>query len=181
MNEGISTLGFLRKVDSSDLWLVVAVLLSAWMLASAVRWILNRAAEKAPPRLRLSVLRVVPLARLAVGIGALVVIVPILVEPSFQNVIALLASMGLALAFALKDYASSLAGGLLTVLENTYQPGDWIEIDGMYGEVKFIGVRAVHIVTANDNEGIIPHYQFWTKKISNATSGSHSLLCVADF
>ncbi len=181
MNDGISTLGFLRKVGSSELWLVVAVLLSAWMLASAVRWILNRAAEKASPRLRLSILRIVPLARLAVGIGALVVVVPILVEPSFQNIVALVASVGLALAFALKDYASSLAAGLLTVLENAYQPGDWIEMDGIYGEVKFIGVRAVHIVTADDNEVIIPHYQFWTKKISNATSGSHSLLCVADF
>ena len=181
MSDGISTLGFLRKVDSSDVWLVVAVVVAAWVLAAAVRWILNHAAEQAPPRVRLSILRIVPLARLAVGIGALVVIVPILVEPSFQNVIALLASMGLALAFALKDYASSLAGGLLTVLENTYQPGDWIEIDGIYGEVKFIGVRAVHVVTANDNEVIIPHYQFWTKKISNATSGSHSVLCVADF
>ena len=108
-------------------------------------------------------------------------IVPILVEPSFQNVVALLASAGLAIAFVLKDYASSLAAGLVTVLENTYQPGDWIEMDGIYGEVKFIGVRAVHIVTAEDNEVIIPHYQIWSKKVSNATSGSHSLLCVANF
>lgn len=29
---------------------------------------------------------------------------------------------GLALAFALKDYVSSLLAGLVTVLENTYQP-----------------------------------------------------------
>ena len=127
MNEGIGSLGFLRKVDLSDVWLVMAIVVLAWLLAAAVRWALRHAAEQAPPRVRLSILRIVPLARLAVGIGALVVIVPILVEPSFQNVIALLVSMGLALAFALKDYASSLAGGLVTVLENTYQPGDWIE------------------------------------------------------
>ena len=151
------------------------------MLAAAVRWVLHNAAEKSPPRLRLSILRVIPVARLFIGVGALVVIVPVLVEPSFQNVVALLASAGLALAFALKDYASSLVAGLVTVLENTYQPGDWIEMDGTYGEVKFIGVRAVHIVTSSDDEVIIPHYQFWSKKISNATSGSRSLLCVADF
>ena len=181
MNEGISTLGFLRKLDWSDILLVVAVLVLAWVLAAVVRWALRRAAEKVWPRLRLSILRVVPVARLAIGVGALVVIVPILIEPSFQNVVALLASAGLALAFALKDYASSLVAGLVTVLENTYQPGDWIEMDGTYGEVKFIGVRAVHIVTSSDDEVIIPHYQFWSKKISNATSGSRSLLCVVDF
>lgn len=150
MNEGIGTLGFLRKLDSSDLMLVVAVLVLAWVLAAAVRWTLRHAAEKVRPRLRLSILRVVPVARLFIGVGALVVIVPILVEPSFQNVVTLLASVGLAIAFVLKDYASSLVAGLVTVLENTYQPGDWIEMDGIYGEVKFIGVRAVHIVTADD-------------------------------
>ena len=181
MSESISTVGFLRKVDSSDVWLVIGVVVLAWLLAAAVRWVLRHGAEKVRPRLRLSILRIVPLARLAVGIAALMIIVPILVEPSFQNVVALLASIGLALAFAFKEYASSLAAGLLTVLENTYQPGDWIEIDGIYGEVKFIGVRAVHVVTSYDNEVIIPHYQFWTKKISNATNGSRSLLCVADF
>ena len=181
MNESISSMGFLRKLDSSDLVLVVAALVSAWILAATVRWVLRYAAERVRPRLRLSILRMIPLARLSISIGALVLIVPILVEPSFQNVVALLASVGLAIAFVLKDYASSLVAGLVTVLENTYQPGDWIEMDGIYGEVKFIGVRAVHIVTAEDNEVIIPHYQIWSKKVSNATSGSHTLLCVADF
>jgi len=36
-------------------------------------------------------------------------------------------------------------------------------------------------VTAYDNEVIIPHSRLWSKSISNATSGSHSVLCVADF
>ena len=89
--------------------------------------------------------------------------------------------MGLVVAFVLKDYASSLVAGLVTILENTYQPGDWIEMDGTYGEVKLINLRAVHIVTTDDNEVMIPHYRFWSKKISNATSGSRSLLCVANF
>lgn len=181
MSEGTGTWEFLRKLDSSDVALVIATIVLAWLLATAVRWILNKVAEKSPPRLRLSILRIVPIARLTVGIGAVAVIVPILVEPSFQNVVALLASVSLALAFALKDYASSLVAGLVTVLENTYQPGDWIEMDGIYGEVKFIGVRAVHLVTSSDNEVIIPHYQFWSKKISNASSGSRSVLCVANF
>ena len=182
MTEEIGTLVFLRKLESWDIVLIAVVVMSAWLLATAVRWILNRVAERAPSsRLRLRILRVVPLLRLGVGVGTIAVLVPVLIEPSYQNVIALLASVAFALAFALKDYVSSLAAGVVTVLENAYQPGDWIEIDGVYGEVKFIGVRAVHLVTAYDNEVIVPHYQFWSKKISNATSGSHSVLCVADF
>jgi small-conductance mechanosensitive channel len=181
MNDGIGKLDILRKLESSDLLLVLAMLIFAWLLAAAIRWALRHAAENVRPRLRLPILRVIPIARLIVGVGAAVLIVPIVVEPSFQNVVALVASVSLAIAFVLKDYASSLAAGLVTVLENTYQPGDWIEIDGTYGEVKLIGVRAVHIVTADDNEVMIPHYRFWSKKISNSTNGGRSLLCAANF
>ena len=181
MNESAGSLGILRNLDSYEVVLVVSVLVLAWLLASAVRWVLRSAAEGAPVRLRLPILRVIPLLRLCIGVGAFVAIVPLIVEPSFQNIVAIVASVGLALAFVFKDYASSLVAGLVTVLEGPYQPGDWIELDGTYGEVKLIGVRAVHIVTTYDNEVIIPHSRLWSKKISNATSGGHSVLCVADF
>jgi len=181
MNESAGNLGILRNLDSSDLVLVVSVVVLAWLLASAVRWVLRPVAEMAPQRLRLPVLRVIPILRLSVGIAALVVIVPILIEPSFQNVVAIVASVSLALAFVLKDYASSLVAGVVTILEGPYQPGDWIKVGDTYGEVKLIGVRAVHLVTAYDNEVIIPHSRLWSSSISNSTSGSHSVLCVADF
>jgi len=126
-------------------------------------------------------LRLLPISRLAIGIAAVFFIVPMLIEPKFQNVIALVASVGVAFAFAFKDYASCLVAGLVTVLENTYQPGDWIEVDGTYGEVKSIGMRAVCIVTPDDTEVSIPHLRLWSASIFNASSGSRSLLCVADF
>jgi hypothetical protein len=75
----------------------------------------------------------------------------------------------------------SVAAGLATILEHTYQSGDWIEVDGTYGEVKSIGVRAVHLLTADDTEVIVPHSRLWSASIHNASSGSRSLLCVTDF
>ena len=181
MNEHSGNLGILRNLESNDLVLVVGVVVLAWLLASAVRWILRHIAELAPLRLRLPILRVIPILRLGVGIAALAVIVPILIEPNFQNVVAIVASVSLALAFVFKDYASSLVAGVVTILEGPYQPGDWIKVGDTYGEVKLIGVRAVHLVTSYDNEVIIPHSKLWSSSISNSTSGSHSVLCVADF
>ncbi len=181
MSDGNSGMEILRKLESSELLLIAAILFFAWLTAAAIRWALRHVAEMAQPGLRLRILRIIPLARLLVGVGAATAIVPIVIEPSFQNVFAVVASVSLAVAFVLKDYASSLVAGLATVLENAYQPGDWIEMDGIYGEVKLIGVRAVHVVTADDNEVMIPHYRFWSKPISNSTNGSRSLLCVADF
>lgn len=172
---------FLRKLTWEHVVIILAVLIFARVLVILVRWVARQAAEKAPPRLRLTILRAPPILRLMIDLASVAVIVLILVEPTFQNIVALAAAVFLALAFALKDYVSSLVAGLMTAVENTYQPGDWIELDGAYGEVKFIGVRAVHLVTADDTEVIIPHSRIWTAAVFNASSGNHVILCVADF
>ena len=181
MTENLNAGVLLRKLIWQDVLLVLAVIVVARLLSFVVRWLLRHAAEKAPPRLRLPILRAMPIARLVIGVGAVVVVVPMLIEPTFRNVVALVASVALALAFALKDYGSSLVAGLATALENTYQPGDWIEMGGIYGEVKSIALRAVRVVTADDTEVIIPHSLLWSAPVSNASGGSRSLLCVTEF
>src|SRR5208282_2171300 len=167
------------------LWHDALLVASVFLLSRIVIFLLERfvagLAERVPAHNRLVVLRILPLAKILIGIATAVVIVPMLIEPTFRNLAALLASVGLALAFTLKDYGSSLAGGITTVLENTYQTGDWIQVDGVYGEVKSIGPRATRIVTADDTEVFIPHARLWSTSIFNATSGNRSLLCVADF
>lgn len=180
MTESLGDLGIFRKLTWQDMLLVLAVLLLAHVLVTLVRSSFRKLAERVPSR-RLAILRLTPVLLLTLRIGAAIVIVPILIEPTFHNVIALVASVGLALAFAFKDYGSSLVAGLVTVLENTYQPGDWIEVDGAYGEVKSINARAVHLVTPDETEVIIPHSRLWTTSIFNATGGNRSLLCVANF
>jgi len=181
MPQNIFSLGFLRELVWQDILLVLAVLIVsrvAILLARrGVRWI----AETVPGRYRLAVLRAAPKVRLVIEIATVLVIVPIMVEPTFHNTVALIATVGLALAFAFKDYASCLIAGLVTILENPYQPGDWIEVEGAYGEVTAVGMRAVHIVSADDTEIIIPHSKLWSASIANATSGNRSLLCVALF
>jgi len=181
MNAPGQSLGFLRDLTWGHVLVIIVVLVGGQLLVLAVRRIVRRAAESAPSHRRLLILRAAPLARLAIGIAGIVIIVPILVEPSFENIIALLAALSLALAFALKDYVSCVVAGIVTIVEHTYQPGDWIELDGTYGEVRTIGTRAVHIVTADDTEVIVPHAKLWATSLFNASGGQPSLLCVTDF
>lgn len=181
MNDATHGWDILRQLTWSHVLLVAAVVIGCGLLIQAVRWLVRRAAENAPSHRRLLILRLAPITRLLIALAGIATIIPILVEPTFADVVALIATVSLALAFALKDYVSSLAAGVVTILENTYQPGDWIEMDGIYGEVKMIGTRAVHIVTADDTEVIIPHAKLWSTSVSNASSGSHALLCVANF
>src|SRR2546427_496771 len=78
MREDLDGWGVFYKLTWEHVLLVLAVLLSARLLSSLVRWALRHAAEKAPPRLRLAILRLIPLTRLVLGVGAVVVAVPIL-------------------------------------------------------------------------------------------------------
>jgi small-conductance mechanosensitive channel len=181
MSDASHPLGFLRELSWGHILVIAAVLLFCRLLVLAVRRVVRHIAESAPSHRRLLILRVAPVARLLIWIAGIVIIVPILVEPSFEDIVALLATVGLALAFALKDYVSCLIAGIVTIVENTYQPGDWIEIDGAYGEVTVVGTRAVHLVTADDTEVIIPHSRLWSKSVYNASSGKRSLLCVTNF
>jgi small-conductance mechanosensitive channel len=181
MNEANPHLSVLRELTWSHVLLVLVVLVSCRFLIGIVRWLVRRAAENAPTHRRLLVLRTAPIARLLIAIAGIAIVIPILIEPTFEDDVALIATVAVALAFALKDYVSCLAAGVVTILENTYQPGDWIEVDGIYGEVKMIGTRAVHIVTADDTEVIIPHARLWSTSAFNASSGNQSLLCVASF
>ena len=181
MNTSLSVWGPLEKLIWRDVLIIAAVLFLARLLILAMQWTLRQAAETAQPHRRLTILRIVPMARLLIRAAAIVAVVPLLIEPTVPNLLALTAGLGLALAYTLKDYGSSVAASLVTVLENTYQPGDWIEIDGTYGEVKSMAGRAVHLVTADDTEVIIPHSRLWSTSIFNASSGHRSLLCIANF
>ncbi len=171
----------IQELRSEHVLAILLVLLFVLLFLFLARSTLWYVAERVPSRMRMPILRMVPIARILIAIAAVAVIVPILVKPTVENLVAMVAGVSLILAFAFKDYGSSLVAGLVTSLENTYQPGDWIEVDGSYGEVKAIGLRAVHIVTADDTEVIIPHSRLWSTSIFNASSGSQGLLCVAHF
>jgi len=170
-----------EKTTWEHLFLVVGVMLLTRLLGAVVRSILRAIAERSPSRLRLSILRIIPVARVVIAAGGVLIAVPILIEPTLRNVFSLIVGISVVLAFTFKDFASSLAAGLAVVLENTYQPGDWIELNGVYGEVRSINLRCVRVITADDTEVVIPHLRIWNDAVYNATSGSSSLLCVAEF
>lgn len=181
MNEAEHHLVFLRELTWSHIVVILIVLVSYRLLVLLMRRMVRRAAENAPSHQRLLILRVAPIARLLMVIVGIAIIIPLLVEPTLENIIALTATVSLALVFAFKDYASCMVAGIVTIIENVYQPGDWIEVDGTYGEVRAISTRAVHIVTADDTEVIIPHSKLWSSSVFNASGGRQSLLCVTNF
>lgn len=170
--------GNLSWADVIQIGLIVA---GAWLLIFLSNRFLLWLADRVSSLYRHVLLALVPLLRLVVIAVAFLLIVPRVIEPTFENMIALLGALGLAIGFALKDYASSLIAGIVALYEGPYRPGDWIEVDGAYGEVRAINMRAVEIVTPDDTVVVIPHLKLWDRPIFNANDGGQNLLCVADF
>jgi small conductance mechanosensitive channel len=108
-------------------------------------------------------------------------ILPLMINLTFHNSLAILGASGLALGFALKDYLSSIVAGVVALYERPYRPGDWVQIDGAYGEVESVKLRSMRLVTPDATTVTIPNMKLWDTNIFNANSGQRDLMCVADF
>lgn len=148
-----------------------------FLLEKSLPWLANKFSGKR----RLYLLSSIPLLRLVIIVMAMLYIIPKMIEPTLQNMVAILGTVGLAVGFALKDYASSMAAGIAATYEMLYRPGDWIEVNGVYGEVCHIGNRTVTLVTADDTKVSIPHAKVWSDPVHNANSGGPHIMCVTNF
>ncbi len=181
MTDTASLTEIFRTLNLSVVIDILAVSLAAGLLIVSSQRFLPWIANRLQGKRRLRVLALVPVLRLLIIMGTFLAIVPMVITPSLQNMVALFGTIGLALGFALKDLVSSFFAGVVTISEMPYRNGDWIKIDGIYGEVKLIGMRAVQILTPDDDLVSIPHSRLWNTPIHNSNDGSPRLMCIADF
>ncbi|MDY8109812.1 mechanosensitive ion channel [Fulvimarina sp. 2208YS6-2-32] len=171
----------LNDLQDISFWQIGLVIVTAWLVIAGARLILPYVADRGPSQFRLYFLGAVPIVRLVVLFAAILWIIPIVFDITFQNFLVIAGAASVAIGFAFKDYVSSLIAGLVAVFERPYRPGDWVQIGDDYGEVRKVGMRAVSIQTPADNAVTIPHSRIWTDNISNSNDGARTLMCIADF
>lgn len=159
--------------------LIIIVLLV--LIYNAVKFVLPKAAELLPTRFRIAVLNAIPVLRLVLLLAGLFMVVPLLFNITLENLVLVMSTIGVALGFALKDFATSAFAGVVAVWERPYRSGDWIRIGDDYGEVIELGSRALKLRTADDDVVTIPHSRIWAENVINSNDGQASLMCVADF
>jgi hypothetical protein len=91
---------------------IMMIVIGAWLLIRLEthlgKWLSRRLGGK----FRMLILPSVPVLRLVILIVALVLIVPLVIEPTRENLVAILGASALGLAFALKDYVGSVVSDL---------------------------------------------------------------------
>ncbi len=108
---------------------IFLILLGTWATIAIIRRLFPLVADRSPNRLRFFVLGAVPILRLVLLLLAVVLIVPLVINPTMQNLFAIFGAAGVAIGFAFKDYVSSLIAGIVAVTERPYRPGDWVKVD----------------------------------------------------
>ena len=115
------------------------------------------------------------LASVAEAIGRLaVVVVGIfvlagLIGLNLNGLIAGLGITGLALALAAKDSVANIFGAISIIIDQPFNVGDWIIVDGIEGEVISIGLRTTMIRTGNDTIVTVPNSNITNSPVENFT------------
>ena len=160
---------------------IALIVATAWAVVYGARRLLPYLAERGPSQTRLYLLGAVPVIRLLAMVLAILWIVPLVFNITFQNFLVIAGAASVAIGFAFKDYVSSLIAGIVAIFERPYRSGDWVKIGEDYGEIRQLGLRGMTIQTPDDNAVSIPHARLWTDNISNSNDGEQTLQCVAQF
>ena len=101
-------------------------------------------------------------------------------NPPLETLIAMGASITIAVGLAAQDLLKNVFGGLMLLFDRPFQVGDKIEAGKYYGEVLQIGLRATRIVTPDDSVVSVPNMELMNTAVSNANSGELNCQVVAE-
>jgi len=161
-----------------DVGLAIVGLVVLLLIVSIVgRWA-QKLTRMALSRVRLETTVVQFLARVAkytVWVLALPVALEIfgIQTASFAAVIG---AMGLAIGLAMQGSLSNIAAGIMLLILRPIKIGDWVEIDGEYGEITDVGIFYTHLNTFSNKLAILPNSQVLGVKIEHYTANDNRRL-----
>lgn len=163
------------SVSAGEVTITFSAILSAllivsmtWLVTKLVRFVLD---HEILPRLDL---------RTGVPIAISTVVGYVLVVSGFVLALAALGidltkvtllagALGVGVGLGLQSVVSNFAAGLILMLERPINVGDQIDVGGVLGEVRRIGVRSSTIRTFQGAEVIVPNSDLASKQVTNWT------------
>lgn len=179
--------GLLERLGSLtghlNVWTLLPLIIGIALLAAAVRLLRRFAAgvHRRFPTRRLLISQVVTVLSFVIYIFGSVSLFLAVVHPSREILIAAAGSAAVALGFAFKDLAGSLIAGLILLFDRPFQVGDRVTFGGTYGEIRNIGLRAVRLVTLDDNLVTIPNHRFLSDVVASGNAGELDMMVTMDF
>ena len=78
-------------------------------------------------------------------------------------------ALAIGFGFGSQNIVNNLISGLILMIERPIKVGDFIEVDGLFGEVQDIGMRSTRIWAFGNKHMIVPNSSFLDKNVLNWT------------
>ncbi|QOD62472.1 mechanosensitive ion channel [Polaribacter haliotis] len=159
-------------------WAIIFIIIGYLFIKFTVK-LLERYAEKFTNQ-RIAIKGIIPVVKIFGWIFIIVLIIVAIFQPPAATLIAVSASLGIAVGFASQDIIKNIFGGIIILLDRPFTVGDKIEVGSHYGEVVEIGLRSIRIVTADDSLVSIPNGELMNQSVSNSNTGEANCQVVAE-
>ncbi|MBX7222811.1 MAG: mechanosensitive ion channel family protein [Blastocatellia bacterium] len=169
---------FLTTFTLENIVLAILVVVVTALAVYLSDRLLEGLAKKAP-RARFYFKLLAPVLRFTSWTVGFVIVMTIF-SPSRDTLLALMASVGIALGLGAQDLVKNIIGGLVILADRPYQLGDRVKIGDAYGEIDHIGLRSTKLTTADDTRVTIPNSEILSGKAWNANSGVPDCQVVTD-
>lgn len=166
-----SVADLIQKISIGKIVSAVLVLATVYLLVRASDGLWNTLGARMP-RARFFFLRLAPLVRFCLWLGAGLLLVAGIIAPTRETLFAILAAAGVALGLGAQDLVKNLIGGLVILADRPYQIGDRVKIGSAYGEIDHIGLRSTKLTTPDDTRVTIPNSDILNGMVWNANSGA---------
>jgi len=155
-------------ITLSAILLALAIVGVTWLSTKLVRFVLDH--EILP---RLDLRTGVPIA-ISTIVGYLLVVTGFVLALAalgidLTKVTLLAGALGVGVGLGLQSVVNNFASGLILMVERPINVGDQIDIGGVLGEVRRIGVRSSTIRTFQGAEVIVPNADLASKQVTNWT------------
>lgn len=148
----------------------LAVLLLAWAIAHAIRFLLKTIIDTS--FVRISQLMEDRLLTLSFGLIFLagVIVALTTIGWSVMPMLAGLGVAGLVVGFALQDSLKSFVAGWMILLYHAYDVGDYVQVSGAEGRVRRMTLNSTRIATRDNTIKLVPNRKIWDDTIVNLTA-----------
>ena len=146
--------------------LAVAIFVLFLMLASAAKSLVRRFSQRREHHQRLGFL-LGQLAYVTMSVVGFLIAISA-VAPSFnvRDLVGMLGIGSVAIGFAFQNILQNFLAGILLLLQEPFQIGDWISIAGFEGQVEDIQTRATVINTLGGRRIVIPNAVLFTSPVA---------------
>jgi len=145
--------------------LAIGIFILFLIIASAAKSIVRRVTLRRKRRQSLGIL-LGQLAYIAMTIFGVLIAISA-VAPSFHasDLIGMLGIGSVAIGFAFQNILQNFLAGILLLMQEPFEIGDWIAVTGFEGKVDDIQTRATIIATADGKRIVIPNAVLFTNPV----------------